>query len=479
MFVWPTNIVRPHAAQLMIDASVNQFCLVWIGLVYQKICIRTHFRSPITCLHLEISIILLSACEFVMVLNRRQLLLLAAQMLLEFVRQNNLLLLQLVCLLGYLHRFRQLQCAAVLAYGEGILLRRRRRRQRRRPLFWVLPRPQESWFEIHYDNDNIPDDYFRRQLRLNRMTFDLLLEVLGPRLTRRDTRMRNCIPPEKILALALSRLGHGTSYVAIGPKFNVGRSTVLEATQDVVNALCDLKDDYIRFPETQAEIARCKDTFQGLSDLPNIVGAIACSHIAIKAPHNPSDYFSRYQRYDVVVQAVVDGTTRFLDISVGYPGSMHDARVLRNSRLYVRAENKEILSEPTLSIEGHEIGPYVVGDSGFPLSRWLQKPFAEHTNDSEEIRFNKELSSAHVKVECAFAILKNRWSILQKRLDSRITFISKIIVACAVLHNFCLRVGDLWDEERFDDESINDENPEIMAGGEVLRDVLRNYVSGL
>ena len=29
--VCPTDIVRPHAAQLMIDTSVNQFCKIWPG----------------------------------------------------------------------------------------------------------------------------------------------------------------------------------------------------------------------------------------------------------------------------------------------------------------------------------------------------------------------------------------------------------------------------------------------------------------
>ena len=43
MFVWPGrkfDIVRPHAAQLMIDTSVNQFCklygLVQIGPVFEN-----------------------------------------------------------------------------------------------------------------------------------------------------------------------------------------------------------------------------------------------------------------------------------------------------------------------------------------------------------------------------------------------------------------------------------------------------------
>ena len=54
----------------------------------------------------------------------------------------------------------------------------------------------------------------------------------------------------------------------IGRNFNVGRLTALEAVQDVVEALFGLRNDYIKFPITEAE-----------SELPNIVGAIDESHI--------------------------------------------------------------------------------------------------------------------------------------------------------------------------------------------------------
>ncbi|CAH3044966.1 unnamed protein product [Porites lobata] len=42
----------------------------------------------------------------------------------------------------------------------------RRRRRRHRPRFWRLPRPMNSWFEIHYNDPLIPDDYFKEQLRV-------------------------------------------------------------------------------------------------------------------------------------------------------------------------------------------------------------------------------------------------------------------------------------------------------------------------
>ena len=293
----------------------------------------------------------------------------------------------------------RLQNRALLLKENEDRDRRRRRRilRRRHPYHWALPRPQESWFEIYYRDPNVPGTFFRRQLRLDKRTFELLLNELRPQLTRQDTRIRKCISPEKILAIGLHRLGHGSSCVAIGPSFNVGISTVLEAVEDVVDALLELKNLYIKFPETEEHIIDARESFQMWSALPNVVGAIDGTHVKIKTPvENGPDYFSRYQDHDIVVQGIVDGTMTFLDVEAGYPGSMHDARVLRNNNIFTPAENREILTGPTVTIGGNDIRPYLVGDSAYPLSNWLSKPFPERTNDLHEIEFNKELSSARV-----------------------------------------------------------------------------------
>lgn len=279
--------------------------------------------------------------------------------------------------------------------------------------------------------------------------------------------------------MGLYHLAYGNSYVTIGPNFNVGKTTVIEAVQDVVDALCDLKNDYIKFPLTNRDVLATRQTFEDLSDLPNVIGAIDGTHIKIKTPtESGPDYFSRLQQHDVVVQAVADGEKRLLDVAAGFPGSMLDSRVLRNSSLYRRITNNELLVGPTVRVGGREIKPVLLGDSAYPLSTWLVKPYHEGTNDPEEINFNKELSRARVSVECAFGMLKGRWRILQKRLDSDIAFTNQIIIACCVLHNFCIEAGDLWDEA--DDGSDNDfPVRDGNADGADLRDFLKEYLWNL
>ena len=87
---------------------------------------------------------------------------------------------------------------------------------------------------------------------MRRATFRLLLDVLRPYITRQNTCFRRCIEPEKVLAIGLTRLAHGGTYVSIGPGFNVGTTTVIEAVEDVVTGLVSIKHDYIKFPETEA-----------------------------------------------------------------------------------------------------------------------------------------------------------------------------------------------------------------------------------
>ena len=55
------------------------------------------------------------------------------------------------------------------------------------------------------------------------------------------------------------------------------------------------------------------------------------------------DYFNRKQHYSVNLQAMVDAKLKFIHATVEYPGSIHDAQVLRLGGLYNFAENEQFL----------------------------------------------------------------------------------------------------------------------------------------
>ena len=184
-------------------------------------------------------------------------------------------------------------------------------------------------------------------------------------------------------------------------------------------------------PVNHRDTTRAIALFQEECKIPQAVGAIDGTHIEIVAPKNPFDYFDRQHRYSVIMQAVVGENLMFLDTAIGYPGSMHDARVLRNSKMFRKVENANILREPVVNINGNDIRPLLLGDGAYPLLPWLLKPYPNNiVLNPTQRRFNKVLSSARVTVERAFGVLKGRWRILLKRIDNRFINVPEVILTC-------------------------------------------------
>ena len=74
-------------------------------------------------------------------------------------------------------------------------------------------------------------------------------------------------------------------------------------------------------------------------------GAIDSTHIPILAPEEShTDYINGKGYNSIIMQAVVDCNHRFRDVVIGWPGSVHDARVLFNSLLLQEGHGKQTFS---------------------------------------------------------------------------------------------------------------------------------------
>ena len=127
-----------------------------------------------------------------------------------------------------------------------------------------------------------------------------------------------------------------------------------------------------------------------------------------------------------------------LDLATGYPGSIHDSRVLRNSNIFRMAGNGDVFSCPNDITENARTSLLILGDRGNPLMKWLVTPYSFSPNLTvTEKKLNKALSSARVTSERPCTILKARWRYLQNNLDCQIENVSTVIIAGCVLHNIC------------------------------------------
>ena len=99
-----------------------------------------------------------------------------------------------------------------------------------------------------------------------------------------------------------------------------------------------------------------------------ILGAITGRHIPIQTPiHNPKCYFNRKQFHSIVLQGVCVDDLKFTDVNVGWPGRVHDAKVLRNSSLWDEG------------FQNCDNGNYHLrGDGAYPLKEWLLTPYKDN-----------------------------------------------------------------------------------------------------
>ncbi|KAL2092906.1 hypothetical protein ACEWY4_012704 [Coilia grayii] len=252
--------------------------------------------------------------------------------------------------------------------------------------------------------------------------------------------------------MALWKLATNNEYRTISHLFGVGVSTVLNSVRDFCEAVIQvLLPLHLPVPDGD-KFLEMAAFFKERWGVPQCVGAIDGSHIPIIAPEDyASDYFNRKGWHSIVLQGVVNGKGQFWDVCVGFPGSVHDARVLKQSELWKRLGDGQILNMQKQTIAGHEIGHFLIGDPAYPLQTWLMKPFSDTGRlTQEQQRFNYKISSARSVVETAFGRLKGRWRCLMKRNDCKLEMVKKMVLTCCVLHNMCEDNGDRCPEDIVD-----------------------------
>ena len=229
--------------------------------------------------------------------------------------------------------------------------------------------------------------------------------------------------------------GDGAKYEVIGQKFHISKGATKYCIKRVLIAVLSMRDSFIIWPNAE-ERQRIAESFLGLHGFPNCIGAIDGTYVGLC--ERPSwcgqDYYNRKCFYGVQAQIICDHNGRILDIYSGWPSSVHDNRVWRNSSIY---------KNPTSYFSN---GQYLVSDSALTSSTYIVPAFKcgpglSLTRGQEH--FNFKLSQARIKIEHVNGLLKERFPIL-KRMNVKINTnrdvlkVLRIIIACGILHNFLL-----------------------------------------
>uniref|UniRef100_A0A672HFQ1 DDE Tnp4 domain-containing protein n=1 Tax=Salarias fasciatus TaxID=181472 RepID=A0A672HFQ1_SALFA len=319
-------------------------------------------------------------------------------------------------------------------------------RRRRRPTTWAFSRSSDWWDVIV---PGFTTAQWALNFRVSEDTFQHLCEKVRPAVEKQNTTFRACVPLRKRVAVALWKLATNSEYRSISHLFGVSITTVCRCVQDFCDAARELLVlELIKSPDLHT-LQEMSAYFHSRWGLPQCVGAIDGSYIPIIAPQDfHCDYFNRKGWHSIILQVVVDGRGLFWSVSAGIPGSVHDARVLRLSSFQELVDHGSLFPTRTRDIGGVDVGYYILGDSAYPLQRWLMKPFLDTRRlTAGQQLLNRKISRARVVVENAFGRLKGRWRCLLKRNNSDLTLVKSMVLACCALHNLCESHGEDFNTE--------------------------------
>ncbi|CAG8820060.1 27555_t:CDS:2, partial [Racocetra persica] len=134
---------------------------------------------------------------------------------------------------------------------------------------------------------------------------------------------------------------------------------------------------------------------------------------------NKDVYMSHKQKYGIHLQGVVDHQGFFISYEIGWPASVHDAKVFSNSDIFKNYKNY------------FKDEDYLIADSTYPLFPWTR-----------------------VIVEQAFGHLKAQFSFLKEMRIRDTKKATDIIDITLILHNFIEKHNDIWENNNLNNDEI-------------------------
>ena len=341
---------------------------------------------------------------------------------------------------------------------------------------WSFSKSGYWWSEVV---PKMNDKQFKDNFRLCKSTFKRILDQVSPYLEKQDTVLRSAITSDKRLACALYTLGSTSELRTIAHLFGIGKSTAAEILHEFCSVMVELFfHRLIQFPVTNKQIKETTDLFFEKYGYPMCVGSIDGTHISIEPPiGQEADYFNYKKFHSVIVLAVVDASLKFTYLNVGAPGRCNDSFVYNRSSLFEVMQN-QVYAHNYLMINNSPVQAHLVGDSAFPLSKNLMKPYTERPNmPPDQSTFNYRLSRCRCTVERSFGHLKNRFRAIHKKMEFDIENSKKIIKTVCILHNICVDMDDCIETDwNIAVPPYRKPTCTVQTAGSVnMRDTLTNY----
>ncbi|XP_030062899.1 putative nuclease HARBI1 [Microcaecilia unicolor] len=293
-----------------------------------------------------------------------------------------------------------------------------------------LPRPRVFRQRLvleHMSDRKIVDDY-----RLTRTAIYQLYHEIRDDIDP-TTHRSHAVPGLAKLLTVLQFLATGTFQHVLGGNSGVDQATVSRHLSQVLHALKKYVRQHIAFPTGEEEQRRVKQDFYKIARLPNVLGAIDCTHVALTPPADQEmQYRNRKMGHSLNVQVVCDANLR-------------------------------------------------IRDAGYGSKTWLLTPLAVPQSDAEK-RYNEAHIATRCTIERTFGVLKSRFRCLHisgGSLQYSPEKVADIVLVCCMLHNIALKHHldiDIVVPPEVDIAS-SDRGTDASKGNAVRRKVIQDFFS--
>ncbi|XP_048029600.1 putative nuclease HARBI1 [Megalobrama amblycephala] len=304
----------------------------------------------------------------------------------------------------------------------------------------------------------LDDRELLRRYRLDRAGIMFVVDLLRDAITS-PTRRHNAITPEKKVITTLRYLATWMQQCS-SDDLGLSQSSVSRVITQTLTALSqpNIVTQFVSFPLDARTLHTHKRAFMDIAGFPGVVGVIDGTHVRIIAPSEDEAVFvNRKNFHSINVQIVFNAACKILDIVAKWPGSTHDARMLSESGIRQLFERRYVPANC-----------HLLGDSGYPCKPWLLTPYLQ-PRQGPQLNYNRAHKTTRAVVERGIGQLKRRFHVLHGEVRLRPEKVSKVIIACAILHNIC-KVRQIaepledGDEDEDNDEDGGEEDIHIPQG---------------
>ncbi|XP_054089619.1 putative nuclease HARBI1 [Zeugodacus cucurbitae] len=273
--------------------------------------------------------------------------------------------------------------------------------------------------------------FFKENFRLSKDAFMYVLDNINEKC---PYQLSSSISPMLKLCCTLRFLAHGSYQQTVGNDFILGFaqptvSLILNEMLPILETtLCSvwIKTD---ISEEHKQLTRRK--FYTNSGIPNVVGCVDGTHVAIIAPSvNKHLYLNRKGFFSINAMIACNHDMVIRCVDARYGGSSHDSFVWNNSTLKTYLER---------TYQRGDHNSVYLADSGYPLHEYLWTPYRNALSGTVESKFNKKHAKARNVVERTIGVLKCRFRCIlgERKLRYSPSKATMIVNVCCALHNIC------------------------------------------